>query len=176
MVEVYETFSPVVEVYSIDESFLDFGGFRDREAHGQEMRKQVLLQVGVPVRVGYRPDEDAREMRERGGEAEPDLQGGPGHDGPVRGGLGPAARPGRGCLGCRRSDEGEARPPGGPHGGGAARHAGPPGARSRLRGSGADGQELQGEACIPLDEAPPPRKGMAVIRSAERRCGTWRRW
>jgi len=49
VVEVYETFSPVVEVYSIDESFLDFGGFRDREAHAQEMRKQVLLQVGVPV-------------------------------------------------------------------------------------------------------------------------------
>jgi len=55
VVEVYETFSPVVEVYSIDESFLDFGGFRDREAHAQEMRRQVLLQVGVPVRVGIGP-------------------------------------------------------------------------------------------------------------------------
>lgn len=55
VVEVYETFSPVVEVYSIDESFLDFGGFRDREVHAQEMRRQVLLQVGVPVRVGIGP-------------------------------------------------------------------------------------------------------------------------
>jgi DNA polymerase V len=27
-------------------------------------------------------------------------------------------------------------------------------------------RELQGEPCIPLDEAPPPRKGMAVTRSA----------
>jgi DNA polymerase V len=55
VVEVYETFSPVVEVYSIDESFLDFGGFRDREVHAQEMRRQVLLQVGVTVRVGIGP-------------------------------------------------------------------------------------------------------------------------
>lgn len=27
-------------------------------------------------------------------------------------------------------------------------------------------RELQGEPCIPLDEAPAPRKGMAVTRSA----------
>ena len=30
VVEVYEDFTPNVEIYSIDECFLDFGGFRDR--------------------------------------------------------------------------------------------------------------------------------------------------
>ena len=52
VVEVYEDFSPSVEIYSIDECFLDFGGFRDREAHARVLRKEVLRRIGVPVRVG----------------------------------------------------------------------------------------------------------------------------
>ena len=52
VVEVYQDFSPTVEVYSIDECFMDLGGFKDREAHAQEMRQEVLRRVGIPVRVG----------------------------------------------------------------------------------------------------------------------------
>lgn len=52
VVEVYEDFTPNIEVYSIDECFLDFGGFADREAHARELRRSVLRKVGVPVRVG----------------------------------------------------------------------------------------------------------------------------
>ena len=52
VVEVYQDFSPTVEVYSIDECFMDLGGFKDREAHAQKMRKAVLRRVGIPVRVG----------------------------------------------------------------------------------------------------------------------------
>jgi len=52
VVEVYEEFSPTVEVYSIDECFMDLGGVKDREAHAQEMRQEVLRRVGIPVRVG----------------------------------------------------------------------------------------------------------------------------
>ena len=52
IVEVYEDFTPNVEIYSIDECFLDFGGFKDRTAHARRMRTEVLRRIGVPVRVG----------------------------------------------------------------------------------------------------------------------------
>ena len=50
--EVYDDFSPRVEIYSIDECFLDFSGFRDREAHAQALVAGVKQRVGIPVRVG----------------------------------------------------------------------------------------------------------------------------
>ena len=55
VVDVYEDFSPNVEIYSIDECFLDFSGFKDREAHARKMRREVLRRIGVPVRVGIAP-------------------------------------------------------------------------------------------------------------------------
>ena len=53
--EVYDDFSPRVEVYSIDECFLDFGGFQDREAHAKALVAGVKQRVGIPVRVGIGP-------------------------------------------------------------------------------------------------------------------------
>lgn len=55
VVEVYEDFTPNVEIYSIDECFLNFGGFRDRAAHARAMCAAVLRRIGVPVRVGIAP-------------------------------------------------------------------------------------------------------------------------
>src|SRR6056297_415871 len=52
VVEVYEDYTPHVEVYSIDECFLDFNGFQDRVAHAKRMRHDVLRRIGIPVRVG----------------------------------------------------------------------------------------------------------------------------
>jgi DNA polymerase V len=52
VVEVYDDYTPNVEIYSIDECFLDFGGFKDRVVHAKAMRRDVLRRVGVPVRVG----------------------------------------------------------------------------------------------------------------------------
>ena len=52
VVAVYEDFTPTVEIYSIDECFLDFAGFPDRTAHARAMRAAVLRRVGIPVRVG----------------------------------------------------------------------------------------------------------------------------
>jgi DNA polymerase V len=55
VVEVYEDFTPNVEIYSIDECFLDFSGFGDRMGHARSMRREVLRRIGVPVRVGIAP-------------------------------------------------------------------------------------------------------------------------
>lgn len=43
-----------MEVYSIDESFLDLSGFRGRDlsAYGQTIRARILRWLGLPVCVG----------------------------------------------------------------------------------------------------------------------------
>lgn len=50
-------FAPSMEVYSVDESFLDFSGMErfDLAAHASNLRQTVLRWVGVPVCVGIAP-------------------------------------------------------------------------------------------------------------------------
>lgn len=49
-------FAPDVEVYSIDEAFLDLAGFDDRlHSHALDMRRTVLQWTGIPVSVGIAP-------------------------------------------------------------------------------------------------------------------------
>lgn len=50
-------FAPAMEVYSVDESFLDFGGMErfDLAARARNIRQTVLQWVGVPVSVGIAP-------------------------------------------------------------------------------------------------------------------------
>ena len=57
---VYQTllhFSPEVIPYSIDENFVDFGGFGEADLweYGQRMRETVLQWVGIPTCVGIAP-------------------------------------------------------------------------------------------------------------------------
>jgi DNA polymerase V len=55
--EVLSQFSPCVENYSIDESFLSLEGFEkhDLTAYGREIRAKVLQWTGIPVSVGIGP-------------------------------------------------------------------------------------------------------------------------
>ncbi|WP_206478007.1 Y-family DNA polymerase [Halomonas sp. KRD171] len=55
--EVLGEFSPHVEVYSIDESFVGFQGFDPTtlEAYGQNLRDTVRKWTGIPVSVGFAP-------------------------------------------------------------------------------------------------------------------------
>ena len=57
VMSVLAGFSPKMEIYSIDEAFLDFSGFElhDLEAIGREMRRRVLQWTGIPVSVGFAP-------------------------------------------------------------------------------------------------------------------------
>ena len=53
---VLRTFTPELEVYSIDEAFLSLAGFDDRlEPHCRELRRTVLQWTGIPVAVGIAP-------------------------------------------------------------------------------------------------------------------------
>lgn len=55
--EVLTEFSPDVEVYSIDESFVGFHGFDPAglEVYGQRLRETVRQWTGIPVSVGFAP-------------------------------------------------------------------------------------------------------------------------
>jgi DNA polymerase V len=56
MMNVIGQFSPVQEVYSIDESFLDMSGFQqDLTAYGSQIRERVLSWTGIPTCVGIGP-------------------------------------------------------------------------------------------------------------------------
>jgi DNA polymerase V len=54
---ILEQFAPSVEVYSIDEAFLDLTGVCDPEpiAYGQQIKKTVFRATGIPVCVGMGP-------------------------------------------------------------------------------------------------------------------------
>ena len=52
VVSVLKRFTPYLEVYSIDESFLDLGGFADPAAYGHEIKDTVYRWTGLPVSVG----------------------------------------------------------------------------------------------------------------------------
>lgn len=50
-----EELSPNLEIYSIDEAFLDVSGQRDPSAYGYDIRATVYKNVGIPVSVGIAP-------------------------------------------------------------------------------------------------------------------------
>lgn len=54
VINTLKSFSPNVEVYSVDEAFLDLSGFqkRDLTAYGFSMYQSILDNVGVPVSIG----------------------------------------------------------------------------------------------------------------------------
>ena len=57
VMKTLEQFSPDVEVYSIDEAFLQFKGFDeyDFNSYGKEIRERLLKWTGIPTCVGIAP-------------------------------------------------------------------------------------------------------------------------
>lgn len=57
VMKILEGFTPNVEIYSIDEAFLNFDGMSISEYHdyGIQMKKRVQKWVGIPVCVGFAP-------------------------------------------------------------------------------------------------------------------------
>ena len=57
VMSILSSYTPNIEIYSIDEAFLEFKGFDnyDLENYGREIRKKVLKWTGIPVSIGIAP-------------------------------------------------------------------------------------------------------------------------
>lgn len=57
VMKTLELFTPNVEVYSIDEAFLNFDGVKEDgfEAYGLEMKMRIMKWLSIPVCVGFGP-------------------------------------------------------------------------------------------------------------------------
>ena len=67
VMNVLRNFAPVIEVYSIDEAFLDLTGMNyvDLYELGISIRREVLNQVGIPVSIGIAPTKTLAKMANR---------------------------------------------------------------------------------------------------------------
>src|SRR5690606_18872314 len=64
---ILSDFSPVIEIYSIDECFLklDGFGFFDFESYGEQMRTKVSKSTGIPISVGFVPTKALAKLANR---------------------------------------------------------------------------------------------------------------
>ena len=55
VMKILEGFTPNIEVYSIDEAFLNFDGMRieDYQEYGIQMKKRIMKWLSIPVSVGF---------------------------------------------------------------------------------------------------------------------------
>lgn len=73
---VLATFTPELEVYSIDEAFLGLGGFEDRlQTHARTLRATVLQWTGIPVSVGIAPTKTLAKAANRLAKKDPAANG-----------------------------------------------------------------------------------------------------
>ncbi len=71
------TLAPEIEVYSIDEAFLDMSGFTrfDLMEYGRLIRRTVRQHTGIPVCVGMAPTKTLAKMANRLAKKNPEYQG-----------------------------------------------------------------------------------------------------
>ena len=67
VIQTLSTFTPSIEMYSIDEAFLDFTGrkYFDLEETGKEIKKILKQNIGIPVSVGIAPSKTLAKMANR---------------------------------------------------------------------------------------------------------------
>lgn len=71
------TVTPRIEIYSIDESFLDLSQLpiADYEAWGKEVRRLILEWVGIPVSIGIAPSKTLAKLANLQAKKNPELGG-----------------------------------------------------------------------------------------------------
>ena len=67
MMQIFTDFSPDIEIYSIDEAFLDFTRFKniDLRQKALDLRRTVLKYIGIPVSVGFGPTKTLAKIANR---------------------------------------------------------------------------------------------------------------
>ena len=162
---VYEQFAPDVQVYSIDESFLDLTGFRDPAGEMRRMRQTVRRWTGIPTCVGLGPTKTLAKVANHTAKKNPSFEGvcdltDPALRAAVLStmavedvwGVGPASAAKLQRLGVRTAAD--------------LRDLDPRRARQVLTVVGERiVYELRGMPCLSWEEAPAGRKGCAVTRS-----------
>lgn len=162
---VYDRFAPAVQVYSIDESFLDLTGMPDPVDEMRRMRETVRRWTGIPTCVGLGPTKTLAKVANHAAKNNPafggvcDLT-----DAALRAavlsamavgdvwGIGQASAAKLARLGVTTAGE--------------LRDLDPRQARQALTVVGERiVHELRGEPCLPWEEVPAGRKGCAVTRS-----------
>ena len=168
---IYRDFSPKVEIYSIDESFLDLADVHaDRRVElGRDLRSTVLTWTGLPTCIGIGPTKTLAKLANHLAKKNPELRGVCDlTDEAVRDhwlaktsldeiwGVGPASQARLRAIGCATvADVRDLAP----------RHV--------RQGMTVVGErivhELRGECCLDLEAIAPTRKGCAVTRMFSRR-------
>lgn len=73
---VLKTFTPNLEIYSIDEAFLSFEGFEPIIVpHARALRNAVLQWTGIPVSVGIAPTKTLAKVASRTAKMHPEREG-----------------------------------------------------------------------------------------------------
>lgn len=76
VMEVLSHFTPLLEVYSIDEAFLGLAGFENRlESHAQALRAKTQKWTGIPVSVGIGPTKTLAKVANRTAKKTPAYNG-----------------------------------------------------------------------------------------------------
>ncbi len=67
MMQIFKDFTPAMEIYSIDEAFLDFNGFdlTNIRSTGLKLRQKVYKYIGIPVSVGFGPTKTLAKIANR---------------------------------------------------------------------------------------------------------------
>lgn len=65
VMKILQTKAPAVEVYSIDEAFLDLSGFRNRDQYCRNLKADVEQSTGIPVSVGVAPTKTLAKIANR---------------------------------------------------------------------------------------------------------------
>ncbi|WP_346317369.1 Y-family DNA polymerase [Chitinophaga sp. YIM B06452] len=65
VMRILSHYSPDMEIYSIDEAFLDLSGMKDLPGIAAAIRKHIFEEVGLPVSVGVAPTKTLAKMANR---------------------------------------------------------------------------------------------------------------
>jgi len=167
VMETLKCFSPHVEVYSIDEAFLDLTGFSNQSLteYGNLIRETIKKHIGIPVTIGIAPTKVLAKIATRIAKKDKNLTGvfdittHPEIDGllktiPVEDvwGIGKQYTKLLNTQGILTARD--------------LKYAFPKWVKKHLTIVGLRiVRELGGEHCIPLEKLPPPRKGIICSRS-----------
>ena len=78
VMNILEMFCPAIEIYSIDEAFMDFDGYElhDLQKLGEQIKKRVEQWTGIPVSIGFASTKALAKVANRIAKKFPERTGG----------------------------------------------------------------------------------------------------